>query len=130
MGHLSFTVTSCPSCLDNPAVFPVQPVVYALRGTNATMSATVSSEPSPTEENIAWYYKGIRLSPGDRYSFAATNQELTIVRVEVGDYGAYTCEVNTTAGSDRATIMLVEPSKCGVCVYVQLKVVVMLSVEL
>lgn len=115
MRHLSFTVTSCPSCLDNPAVFPVQPVVYALQGTNATMSATVSSDPSPTVENIAWYYEGIRLSPGGRYSFAATNQELTIAHVEVGDYGAYTCKVNTTAGSDQTTIMLLEPSKSGIC---------------
>ena len=83
---------------------------------------TVSSTPRPTEDNVVWYYKGIRIVPDQRHSFASTNQKLTISGVEMEDYGEYTCEVNTTAGSDSATITLREPSKFGVLTFVHMYV--------
>ena len=113
-----FTVAPPPPHSDNPAVFPVEPVVYAPRDTTATLMVTVSSNPRPTEDNVVWYYRGSRIVPGQRHSFASTNQKLTIDDVEMGDYGEYTCEVNTTAGSDSATIILREPSKFGVLTFV------------
>ena len=77
----------------------------------ATLSVTVSGSPIPTEENIIWYYEGVPLNANGQYSFGASNRELTINSVESGDYGEYVCEVNTTVGIDRASIMLLEPSK-------------------
>ena len=89
-------------------------MVYASQGSNATLSVTVTGTPTPTEDNISWYFEGDPLHPGSRHSFATSNRELTIASVETGDYGMYMCEVNTTAGTARATITLAKLGEWGV----------------
>lgn len=92
-------------------------MVYASQGSNATLSVTVTGTPTPTEDNISWYFEEKPLHPfrpGSRHSFAPSNRELTIASVETGDYGVYMCEVNTTAGTARATITLAKLGEWGV----------------
>ena len=100
-----------PNPSDNPAVFPVQSVVFAVRGTNATMAVTITGSPYPSPSNITWMYAGGELEESDRYSFENAKRHLIIRDVSEGDYGSYRCTVSTEAGSDSTSLQLVEPGE-------------------
>ena len=79
-------------------------------GQTAVVECMSSGSPKP---KISWLKDGQPLQVTDRHFFTADNQLLIIMKSEVADSGAYTCEMTNTLGTERGTSYLTVHSALG-----------------
>ena len=75
----------------------------ATLGSTVTVSCSSSGDPLPVR---TWLRNDSQLTTSGRFQISSDGQTLTVLNIEEGDEGLYTCQASNEAGSDSDSVSL------------------------